>query len=83
MKAEGHRKLVLVCPETGPEGARLLAEKIRAAAEEKFGQVVDYGFASFPNEALNLEELVHQANSKLGQQDQSTVKRSRSGTGRG
>lgn len=75
MKAQDEGMLILVYPETGPESAQRLAEKAVLAAEETLEMRVDFGVASFPEEALNLEELVHHAYLKLDAQGPLTEQR--------
>lgn len=55
----------VLCPETKGDDTVVLAERIRAAAKEHLGIVVNYGIASFPDEALTYEELVKRAEQHL------------------
>ena len=72
----GGEEFAVVCPETGPEEARLIAERIRrAVAETPFsltGQgggtahvTVSVGFATFPRDAAVPADLVKQADAAL------------------
>lgn len=60
MRDHGGRFIVL-CPETPLDSASLLAERIRVMLEERTGMLVTYGVASFPDEALNFEDLLYTA----------------------
>lgn len=55
----------ILCPETKGDDTVVLAERIRAAALEHLGIDVNYGIASFPEEALTYEELVKRAEHHL------------------
>ncbi|MGQ9524336.1 MAG: GGDEF domain-containing protein [Armatimonadota bacterium] len=56
----------LLMPETEPEGAQALAERIRAAmAEDPDGLTISLGFASFPQDGGNVLELVREADARL------------------
>ncbi|MBI1879538.1 MAG: hypothetical protein HYR94_15185 [Chloroflexi bacterium] len=58
-------RFIIVCPETNVNDSKLLVEYIQNVALEQLGAAVDYGVATFPNEAVTFEELVRQAESKL------------------
>ncbi|GAP14508.1 protein containg FOG: GGDEF domain [Longilinea arvoryzae] len=55
----------VLCPETKGDDSVALAERIRAAAMEHLGISVNYGIASFPDEALTYEELAKRAEQHL------------------
>lgn len=55
----------VLCPETKGDDSIALAERIRAAALDHLGISVNYGIASFPDEALTYEELVKRAEQHL------------------
>ncbi len=55
----------VLCPETKGDDSVALAERIRAAAMAHLGISVNYGIASFPEEALTYEELVKRAEQHL------------------
>jgi GGDEF domain-containing protein len=52
---------ILLCPETNTEGSAILADRIQAMAQERLGVNVSIGYSSFPDEALNFEELLQKA----------------------
>jgi GGDEF domain-containing protein len=52
-------RFVVLCPETDLESAGFLAERIRLIVEERAGLHVNCGVASFPDEALTFEDLLH------------------------
>lgn len=55
----------ILCPETKGEETAILAERIRTAALDRLGIDVNYGIASFPDEALTYDELVKRAEQHL------------------
>jgi GGDEF domain-containing protein len=56
---------LILCPETKSDETNFLAERIRENAREHLGISVNYGIASFPDEALTYEELVQRAELNL------------------
>ncbi|MGH2522288.1 MAG: GGDEF domain-containing protein [Anaerolineales bacterium] len=58
-------RFVIVSPDTNATSSAALADRIQAAAAVQLGVLVSCGVASFPDEALTFEELVHQAKSNL------------------
>ncbi len=54
-------EIVLVLPETSPEGTDILADRIRASIKENMGIDITTGYASFPDQALTFEDLLKQA----------------------
>lgn len=54
-------RFIVLCPETDLESAVFLAERIRVIVEERAGLNVSCGVASFPDEALTFEDLLHLA----------------------
>ena len=61
VEKDDERGFVMLCPETTAEGTLTLAERIQQAAYEELGVQVDYGIASFPDEALTFDELLRRA----------------------
>ncbi len=59
------RKLVLLCPETTWKNAVRVARKIARALVSQLGLEVRLGVATFPDQALNLRELIGLAESSL------------------
>lgn len=60
MRDHAGRYLIL-CPETDLESARLLADRIAKAVQERTGLEVRWGAAAFPDEALTFEDLLLKA----------------------
>lgn len=61
-----HReRFVILCPETDFRNASLLARRISQAIKERTNQQVLWGVASFPEEALTFEDLLHKARERL------------------
>jgi GGDEF domain-containing protein len=58
-------RFVILCPDTNVKDLKILVEYIQATAVQILGVSVRYGTATFPDEALTFEELVHQAEKKL------------------
>ncbi|MBC8506498.1 MAG: diguanylate cyclase [Anaerolineales bacterium] len=54
-------EIVLVLPETTPEGTDILADRIRSAIKKNMGISITAGYASFPDEALTFDDLLKQA----------------------
>ncbi len=65
MEERDQDRFVILCPETDAAGSTMLAERIRATIEGQLGVKVACGIASFPDEALTFDELVHRAESQL------------------
>lgn len=67
----GGEEFALVCPEVGPEEARVLAERMRMSVAAALFQVathpapiratMSFGIACFPQDATNAEDLYHVA----------------------
>ncbi len=55
----------VLCPETKGDDSIILAQRIREAAMDRLGISVNYGIASFPEEALTYEELAKRAEQHL------------------
>jgi hypothetical protein len=51
-------RFIALCPETGPDNVTFLAKRISDAVEVQTGLRVRYGISSFPDEALNFEDLL-------------------------
>ncbi|MBK8616123.1 MAG: diguanylate cyclase [Anaerolineales bacterium] len=60
-------RFVILCPETDLESAIFLAERICKIVEERAGLHVNCGVASFPDEALTFEDLLHLARDRSKQ----------------
>jgi len=58
-------RFIILSPDTNAASSASVADRIQAAAAVQLGVLVSCGVASFPDEALTFEELVHQAKSNL------------------
>jgi len=58
-------RFVVLCPETDRENARVLARRITEAIEHRTGMQVHFGVADFPNDAINFDDLMDVALSRL------------------
>jgi GGDEF domain-containing protein len=58
-------RFVILCPETDQKNSRGLAERITSAIETKTGMHVLWSVAAFPEDAINFEDLLGVATSKL------------------
>ncbi|MBI3243742.1 MAG: diguanylate cyclase [Chloroflexi bacterium] len=67
-------RFIIISPDTSASNSDILAQRIKAAAAEQLGVIVSCGVASFPDEALTFEELVHQAETSLQSSDNALSK---------
>lgn len=58
-------RFVILCPETDVQKSEQLAERIREAVEDRTGLDVMWGTVGFPDDALNFEDLLQFAQTKL------------------
>ena len=58
-------RFVVLCPEIDGYGTNLLAEHIRQMVQNRLGLTLQYGLASFPDEAITFDSLVTEATNKL------------------
>lgn len=58
-------RFYILCPENNAAGTEKLALRINKITEKSMGITMNYAFVIFPNDALTLEELIIQADSKL------------------
>ncbi len=54
-------RFIIFCPDTNAADSALLVEYVKSVATEQLGVSVACGVATFPDEALTFEEMVHQA----------------------
>lgn len=54
-------QVVLVLPETANPGTDILAQRIRTIVQEQLGIKISTGYATFPDQALTFDDLLHQA----------------------
>lgn len=64
---------LVLCPETDLDHAGSLAARASRDIEERTGLQVKSGVASFPDEALTFEDLLHTARDRMNEQPPSTV----------
>lgn len=65
IKGSGPRQLVVLCPETGWNGAARVARKIDWVLHRELGLESQMGVATFPEDATSLRELMERAESDL------------------
>jgi GGDEF domain-containing protein len=65
IKAEHSDRFVLICPETTRAGSNNLIQRIRSAVQTQLGISLSIGIASFPEDALTFDDLLHKASAKL------------------
>lgn len=58
-------RFIILCPETNAGDLKMLTESLQMIMAKKLGVPVACGMATFPDEALTFEELVHQAEARL------------------
>ncbi len=58
-------KFVLLCPETNQASASILASRIAEAVKRQLNAGIEWGSASFPDEALTFDDMVETANERL------------------
>ena len=59
-------RLVVVCPETTAETSQVLIDRIQTAVSKQMGILLNYGVASFPNDAHTFDALLEKAESEVG-----------------
>lgn len=62
-------QFIIVCPETDYQAVAILAERIRRAVKEQLHAWIKWGTASFPNEALTFDDLIHTAHDRISRSD--------------
>jgi GGDEF domain-containing protein len=60
-----YNRFIILCPETNQEVSQVLAERIGKIILEKTEMNVVWGFSTFPDDALNFDDLVESAISRL------------------
>ncbi len=58
-------RFIIVCPETDYQAMATLVDRIRTAVKKQLHTWVNWGTASFPNEALTFDELLQTAHSRI------------------
>lgn len=65
VKLDKGSKLLVLFPETPPENARMLANRLQDRAIRELGISFTYGIASFPQDALTFRAILNKAESEL------------------
>jgi GGDEF domain-containing protein len=86
IKLDQPERFILVCPETSASSSNMLIQRIQSTVETDLGVSVSWGVATFPDDALTFEDLLHKANAKLvkssnfslsnSKNDETTIKKS-------
>ena len=58
-------QFVLLCPETNHASTSILATRIADAVKRELDATIEYGSASFPDEALTFDDLIQTANGRF------------------
>jgi hypothetical protein len=58
-------RFIILCPDTNASDLELMVEYLHAVAQERLGRPISCGTATFPEEAITFEELIHTAESRL------------------
>lgn len=58
-------RYIVLCSETNSEGVESFAKRIERAIKEKTGLQIVWGFASFPDEALTIDDLMLKARERI------------------
>ena len=61
IELESDKRVLVLFPETEPEGLSIFSERIRHMAQEELGLALNFGIASFPEDALTFEDLQQKA----------------------
>ncbi len=61
-------RFIVLCPETGSQDCAILAQRIGSAIQGDLGDKVSWGIASFPQETLEFDDLLHTATQRLNEQ---------------
>jgi hypothetical protein len=67
LEQRSHRRLVLFSPYTDFRGADLLAQRIRNVAQDRFGVYAEVGIATFPDDAITVDDLIRSAETRLSE----------------
>lgn len=66
-------QFVLLCPETNLINIKILAERLEVAVEDGLHTKINWGIASFPDEALTFDDLLQTAQKRISQPSQIKV----------
>jgi hypothetical protein len=62
-------RFIILCPDTNASDLELMVEYLHAVAQERLGAPIACGTATFPDEAITFEELIHTAESRLNHRE--------------
>jgi hypothetical protein len=65
LRTRKDNRLVIVCPQTDAKTSGILVDRIKKLAHEAHGLLVKCSLASFPEEALTIEDLIDKAESGI------------------
>lgn len=68
-----YNRFIILCPETNNDNVQILAERINDTALAKAGVKISWAYATFPDDALNFDDLLDNAISKLIHERHNTV----------
>lgn len=74
IKQEQSDRFILLCPETTAASSEILRQRIHNAVKTSLGVSMSIGVASFPDDALTFEELLHKASAKLAPANISAIR---------
>ncbi len=66
IRDEQGERFFIICPETTRDSSETLVQRMRAAIRTDLGISLAVGAASFPEDALTIEDLLNQASLRLG-----------------
>lgn len=62
-------RFVILCPETNRENTQILAKRITESIQQRINMDVDYGVVDFPNDAINFDDMLDLAISRMAHPD--------------
>jgi GGDEF domain-containing protein len=66
-------QFVLLCPETNLSNIKILAERLEVAVEDGLHTKIEWGIASFPDEALTFDDLLQTAQKRISESGQMKI----------
>jgi GGDEF domain-containing protein len=58
-------RFIILCPENNSDGTSILAQRIQTDVKANLGVSIQYGIATFPGDALTLDELLRRAETNM------------------
>jgi hypothetical protein len=74
LEQRDQERFMILCPDTNAADLSLMVEYLQIVAQEQLGASVVCGAATFPDEAVTFDELMHQAESRLNHRNGSEEK---------